>query len=271
MKFVTESRNCPLCGSSKKKLFIKEGEFRIVKCKSCRFVFLDNIPDESEIYEDYYEAKINRDDYTKFSSIPLLAEIYAINEQRLYYIRKFKLKGSILDIGCGTGLFLKTASHYGFDVYGIDVSQTAVNNAKEEFGVEADKKLISQLDPGHMKFDVITMWHVLEHLINPVDELLYVRNLLKDDGILIIEVPNLNSIKFKLSGGKWKGGNHPLYHRSFFTSRTLRKLLKRTGFHHRRRLLISYELPGRNFLYNKTKEIFNIFATDSFIDYAAKK
>lgn len=271
MKFVTDTRNCPLCNSSKKKLYIKEDDFRIVKCKKCGFVYLNNIPDESEIYEDYYEAKVNKDDYTKFSSIPHLADIYAINEQRLYYVRKYKLKGSILDIGCGTGLFLNTAMHYGFDVYGIDVSQAAVNNAKEEFGIDADKKLISQLDPEHMQFDVITMWHVLEHLIDPVSELLKVRQLLKDDGVLFIEVPNLKSIKFKLNGGKWQGGNHPLYHRSFFTPRTLRKLLKRSGFNDKTRLFISYKLPGRNLLYNKTKEIFNIFAMDAFLDYAAKK
>ena len=271
MKFVTDSRKCPLCSNEKKSLYLKEGDFKIVKCNSCAFVYLDNIPDESEIYEEYYEKPVRKDDYTKFSSIPLLADIYAINEQRLYYIRKFKLKGNILDIGCGTGLFLKTASHYGFNVYGIDVSQAAVKNAKEEFGIDADKKLISQLDPDHMKFDVITMWHVLEHLIDPVGELLKVRELLKDEGVLFIEVPNLNSIKFRLSNKKWKGGNHPLYHRSYFTPRTLRKILTRAGFGKKERLWVSYELPERNFLYNKTKEIFNIFAMDAFLDYAVKK
>lgn len=171
MKFISQTRNCPLCNADKKSPYLSEGELRLVKCNMCGFVFLDNLPDESEIYEDYFEQTIYSKDYTKFSKEKFLAEIYAINEQRLYYIRKLKIKGSILDIGCGTGLFLKTASNYGFDVTGIDVSNVAIKNAREQFGINADRKLISDLNPSDMQFDVITLWHVLEHLVNPLDDL----------------------------------------------------------------------------------------------------
>jgi len=270
MKFISQTRNCPLCNADKKSPYLSEGELRLVKCNMCGFVFLDNLPDESEIYEDYFEQTIYSKDYTKFSKEKFLAEIYAINEQRLYYIRKLKIKGSILDIGCGTGLFLKTASNYGFDVTGIDVSNVAIKNAREQFGINADRKLISDLNPSDMQFDVITLWHVLEHLVNPLDDLKKIRTMLKPDGVLFIEVPNLNSAKFRLSGRKWQGGNHPLYHRSFFTGRNLREMLLRSGFKTVKRLNISYNVPGRNFLYTKSKELFNIFAMDSFLNYIAK-
>lgn len=262
-------RNCPNCNSSEYNLYLTEGDFKIVKCSKCSLVYLLNIPDESEIYEDYYKIEFSKDDYAKDSRYPHLAEIYAINDQRLYYLKKLKIKGSLLDIGCGSGLFLKTAGDYGFNAEGIDVSQTALTFAKESFKLKVSDEKIEDLIANNKKYDFVTLWHVLEHFTNPKEELTKIKNLLNPGGILLIEVPNLNSLKFKFSKNKWKGGNHPLYHRTFFTSDSLKKTLKLAGFNKTERLKISYELPGKSALFNISKDVFNIVAMDAFLDFAA--
>jgi 2-polyprenyl-3-methyl-5-hydroxy-6-metoxy-1,4-benzoquinol methylase len=262
-------RNCPNCNSSEHTLYLTEGDFKIVKCSNCSLVYLLNIPDESEIYEDYYKIEFSKDDYSKDSKFPHLAEIYTINDQRLYYLKKLKLNGSLLDIGSGTGLFLKTARDYGYKVEGIDVSQNALAFAGESFNLNVSDEKIEDLIAQNKKYDFVTLWHVLEHFANPKEELTKIKKLLNPGGILLIEVPNLNSLKFKLAKNKWKGGNHPLYHRTFFTAETLKKTLELAGFNKTERLKISYELPGKSVLYNKSKDIFNMFAMDAFLDFAA--
>ncbi len=261
-------RNCPNCNSGEYKIYLTEGDFKIVKCSNCSLVYLLNIPDESEIYEDYYKIEFAKDDYSKDSKFPHLSEIYTINDQRLYYLRKLKLKGTLLDIGCGTGLFLQTAQNYGYEVSGIDVSQTALKFAQESFKLNVSDQKVEDLIGQGKKYDFVTLWHVLEHFTNPKEELKKIRQLLNPSGVLLIEVPNLNSIKFKLAKDKWKGGNHPLYHRTFFTADSLKKTLELAEFNKTERLKISYELPGKSGLYNKSKDIFNMFAMDAFLDFA---
>ncbi|HCN37520.1 MAG TPA: hypothetical protein DIS94_07415, partial [Bacteroidetes bacterium] len=133
---------------------------------------------------------------------PLLKEIFAINSQRKIEILKFKNSGSLLDVGCGSGLFLKSVSDV-FNVSGIDVSKKSINFAREEFGLDVSNKSLDDLISDGKKFDIITLWHVLEHFNNPVEDLKKIRNLLNENGVLIIEVPNWDSIKFQMSGKKW--------------------------------------------------------------------
>lgn len=268
---MNEIRACPNCSNKNFNLVLTEGEFKIVRCLNCSLTYLQNIPDEKNIYEEYYEIEYSANDYSGNSKMNNLREVFFINEQRLRFLKKFKSSGKLLDIGCGTGLFLKTASDNGYNVSGIDVSKKALEFAKYNFGFDVSNKSLNDLINENNKFDIISLWHVTEHFINPVEELNKVHSLLNDDGFCILEVPNLNSIKFRLSGNKWKGGNHPLYHRSFFTNKTLKDTLEKSGFKKIERLNISYDLPGKGFVYNKSKSIFNLFAMDAFLDFIVWK
>lgn len=263
-------RRCPLCDSDDYVFELKEDEFILVKCKNCSLIYLQNPPDESEIYEDYYEIEYKGIDYNETSNFPSLKEIFIINSQRKREIIKFKNSGNLLDVGCGSGLFLKTVSDV-FNVSGIDVSKRSINFARDEFGLDVSNKSLDDLILEEKKFDIITLWHVLEHFNNPVEDLKKIRNLLKETGVLIIEVPNWDSIKFQMSGKKWKGGNHPLYHRSFFTHNTLKKLFQKSGFGELKNLNLSYEIPGKNGLYNFSKKIFNKINKDAFLNFLIYK
>jgi 2-polyprenyl-3-methyl-5-hydroxy-6-metoxy-1,4-benzoquinol methylase len=131
-------------------------------------------------------------------------------------------------------------------------------------------KRVEELISENRKYDMITLWHVLEHFLEPIEELKKIKELLTPNGILLIEVPNLKSIKFRLSGNKWKGGNHPLYHRSFFTAKTLKSTLSESGFSGAERLKFTYQLSNKGYLYNMSKKVFNTLAADAFLNFTAR-
>ena len=265
-------RACPNCGNITYKEKMREKNFVIVSCIECGLVYLLNPPDEKEIYEEYYKIEFTKDDYRSDSGVEILKEIFEINSQRVKLIKALAEKPDfkLLDIGCGSGLFLKSCTDAGFRVSGIDVSENALKFARESFGLDVHNKSIGDIAGEKKMFDVITMWHVLEHILNPVEELKLIKGILNPGGLLLIEVPNFNSIKFRLSGYKWKGGNHPLYHRSFFTSKTLRDTLNKSGFANTEQLRFTYKLGTKSAIYNFSKKVFNKFSADAFLNFAAR-
>lgn len=159
-------RPCPNCQYLKDKPTYDVPPFLVVKCNHCSLVFLSNPPDETTLYESYHEnTNIGFDEYTQQSDIPYIAELYAINQQRIEWISRSQPSGMLLDIGCGRGYFLKTASDYGFEVEGVDVSETAVESVMAQFSLNATCHTLDDLIRSNKKYDMITMWHVLEHLL----------------------------------------------------------------------------------------------------------
>tara|TARA_R110002126_G_scaffold19675_2_gene73823 strand:- start:21 stop:485 length:465 start_codon:yes stop_codon:yes gene_type:complete len=147
-----------------------------------------------------------------------------------------------------------TAKEHGFDPRGIDVSNKAVTFIKDELKLTASTNTVTELD---QNFEVITLWHVLEHFLDPVAELKKVHQKLKDNGMIFGEVPNWNSIKFQLLGKKREGGNHPLYHRSFFTPKTLERTVLEAGFSSFKLFHLPYASSGKKDTYYFLKKGFN--------------
>jgi predicted TPR repeat methyltransferase len=269
---MEENRACPSCKGTRTELAYKVDEYVIIKCCTCKLVYLANPASEAALYDSYYtDLEIDPNDYRIKSSNYSLARLCSINAQRISELNKLRPEGTLLDIGCGCGFFLKTAVEAGYNAMGIDIAQNAVEFAKNILHVQADTFTIQELKNREQRYHVITLWHVLEHLANPYDAIQIIRALLTNDGICIIEVPNLQSLKFTLSMKKWSGGNHPKYHRTFFTASTLRKALETSGFSHIVRLKLSYDIPGRSFLYQGIKKSLNLVARDAFLVYAAWK
>jgi SAM-dependent methyltransferase len=227
----------------------------------CHLTFLSNPPDEKSLYDEYYS------DLAREAS----PEQGAINGQRVAIVKGFCQEGTLLDVGCGQGFFLREAARAGYIAQGIDVSRRAVEFAAGSVGVHAEQVTLDVLLARGTRFDIITLWHVLEHVLSPVEELKKVRQLLAPGGWCLVEVPNLNSLKFIFANPKWVGGNHPLYHRTFFTRSTLEDTLAKSGFTNVRRLPVSYSVPGQSVLYRQLKRISNVIAADAFLDFAAQK
>jgi SAM-dependent methyltransferase len=249
----------------------EEGQFLIVRCPSCSLLYLGNPPSEDSLYDDYYRSSDpDPGQYRSDSTDPFLREFHAINSQRVARLRSLSQAGRLLDVGCGRGQFLKTARECGYDVRGIDVSERAVAYARDHFGVKAEARSLGDVAASGERFDLVTMWHVLEHFLDPLEALGHIRRMLRPGGFCVVEVPNLRSLKFVLSRTKWEGGNHPLYHRSFFTSSSLREALVRAGYREVRRMRWSYAVPGRSGAYEGVKRVLDAAGLDAFLDFVAR-
>lgn len=231
--------SCPLCRCSRlehamkcKDFYVSGEEFELMKCTSCGFLFTQHPPVEAEIGA-YYETP----DYVSHSDTRkgLMNKIYhQVREQML--VRKAKLinqvtgktSGRLLDIGAGTGYFANTMQQQGWEVEAVEKSEQARLFAKTHFDLEIlEEGALADFDD--KAFDVITLWHVMEHLeqINETWERL--SRLLTDDGVLVVALPNCKSYDARRYGAHWAAYDVPrhLWH---FTPSTIQQFGNKHGF-----------------------------------------
>lgn len=133
-----------------------------------------------------------------------------------------------MDLGCGTGSFLLAMKRRGFKTFGVDVSKNACEIARKN-GVEVlNGKLDDQIFQARY-FDVITLWHVFEHLHNPASTLKEISRILKKDGILVIEVPNIDNFSFSLFKKYYFHLDLPR-HLHHWSPKTIEMILNKNGF-----------------------------------------
>lgn len=221
---------CILCGTGKRELLIQKESWRVYRCLQCGLGFLDPRPSGEEIvklYGQQYFAEQYDDGLD-----PETPEFRKRLNQEIHRIRLFnskKRQGSVLDIGCGNGYFLAACRNRGYEVQGIDISDWAARYATQKLGLTVVTGEIDAIGLPFQGFDVITMWHFLEHMRDPSLIVRKVRNWLKRDGLLVIDVPNYESTDARKNWRNWVGWQLP-YHFFHFTPRTLRELLKMHGF-----------------------------------------
>ncbi len=217
-----EKKKCPICSSEKMSLvfpvkdyMITKEEFNVVSCDQCGFKFTNPIPVESEIGK-YYESDV----YVSHSNTKkgLKNFIYHLVrnftlQRKIDLVSRYANGKKLLDIGSGAGYFLNKAKETGFQTLGLEPSEEVREGSMKEFGL--DVKDISELH--HLKnksIDAITMWHVLEHVYELNRDAKQMLDVLKDDGVLIVAVPNPDSWDAKFYGDHWGGWDVPrhLYH-----------------------------------------------------------
>jgi SAM-dependent methyltransferase len=137
--------------------------------------------------------------------------------------------GRLLDFGCGSGSYLTRMHQQGWQVTGVDVSQAAVRHIRTELGLPALVGSLPHPELRHATFDVITMWHSLEHVHAPVAVLREAHRLLTPGGKLLVAVPNIDSLPFRWFGSAWYGLDLPR-HLTHFAPWTLQHMLERVGF-----------------------------------------
>ncbi|HUZ08084.1 MAG TPA: methyltransferase domain-containing protein [Candidatus Paceibacterota bacterium] len=212
-------RKCPLCGKDDVSSFLQKKELALVCCKNCGMIFANPVPAEmsGEFYDNlgtpfYLSPEKLECDY---------ASVRFEREWRLF--RKFCPQGMILDVGCSTGAFLfQLKSRGNYQVTGTDISKPALDYARSR-----DLGIIGNSFPDHnfgeIRFDAITFWAVIEHLLEPEKFLRKAAMLLKSGGHCFILVPNLKSLAVRLLGAKYR------YifpqHLNYFTARTLKRFV----------------------------------------------
>ena len=223
---------CPVCGSSEIfTMFKAQGweenflccSYKILSCRSCHVSFTKpDSGDLSKLYsEGLYSNKGNR-----FAGIINLVQ-YIFQWERFRYLAKCStVEAKLLDVGCGKGRFMEYAASRGWDIYGVEPSQSSRNLAIKRVGNRVFEHIS---DIPEIKFDAITLWHVLEHVQEPVNFLLELRKYLKPDGFVLISVPNLDSLQSKIGKGLWMHLDLPR-HRFHFTPKSLQEVLSRAGY-----------------------------------------
>jgi|YNPNPStandDraft_1061719.scaffolds.fasta_scaffold56234_1 ubiquinone/menaquinone biosynthesis C-methylase UbiE len=230
--------HCNLCGSSHYKdylvrgdlnLFL-EGEFRLVQCLKCGLVYLNPRPSRSELpllYPDHYD-QFNFAIH-KYSFLSRLDHEYGLRK-RCKAVLRYRKFGRLLDVGCATGDFLNAMRQYqGWEVYGVEINESASEYARRQLGLMVKTGTLEDVDYPESYFDVVTLWHVLEHIYDPLSALKKIHRLLKPDGLLVFTTPNLESLDARLFGPFWIGYDLPR-HLQVFSYRTMRTLTDKSGF-----------------------------------------
>jgi 2-polyprenyl-3-methyl-5-hydroxy-6-metoxy-1,4-benzoquinol methylase len=205
-------------------MFTIKGEsnasFDVVKCKNCTMAYM-NPRFETEKIKEFYDKE-----YFAFQDIKNVRQIiYA--QEAVNDIKRFKNKGNLLDIGSAKGLFLMVAKNQGFNVQGLEISEYATNFTKNVFGIEIMKGTAEEESFPEKQFDIITLFDVIEHFREPKRTLIKIKAALKDDGLLVIDTPNIESIYSKFRGKNW--GGYGKFHLYYFSKTTLVKLLRDVG------------------------------------------
>lgn len=150
--------------------------------------------------------------------------------KRTRFVTQRKTGGTLLDIGCATGLFLQGMRGQGnWQVYGVEINPDVAAAARALHGLEVFAGTLEEARYPDKMFDVVTMWDVLEHLHDPAATLREIHRILKDDGMILVRVPNLASWDAKPFGRYWAGLDSPR-HLYVFSPTTLAQLLCQNGF-----------------------------------------
>lgn len=229
--------NCPNCGSNTFSPFlvcqdylVSQKNFTIQQCQQCGFRLTSPRPRKEEIAA-YYKSEqyVSHNDnsggiintaYRLVRNYTLKSKLKLINELN-------KGTGRILDVGCGTGAFLETCLKGNWQVEGMEPDEDARTITREKLKSVIQPNLESLSDT--LPFNVITLWHVLEHVPNLNEVIPQLYNLLKPEGTLLIAVPNSDSYDAQFFKEYWAAYDVPR-HLHHFTPSTIEPLFKKHGF-----------------------------------------
>jgi len=225
--------NCNLCGSDeyalvdahrKDKYCRPEVEVRAVICKHCGLVYVNPQIDESELHNlyatNYAETRHDLPDEK------VLQRMEAMAEERWKWLEKRAPMnghgGKVLDMGCSAGSLLNAFQKKGWDAYGVEPTPHYAEFARERYGLKITTGFLEEANLPSSYYDMVTLTQTLEHLADPTQALLRIRGLLKDGGLVYIDVPNIVKPKH------FRFFEAP--HLYTFSPNTMSLLLRKTGF-----------------------------------------
>jgi 2-polyprenyl-3-methyl-5-hydroxy-6-metoxy-1,4-benzoquinol methylase len=225
---------CYLCGRDDPRVMFRQEPYRVVRCQGCGLVYTLPRLAPDQLAAMYQTAYWRSDQAKEFGYTDYLAdrELYlaTYRMRREVITRRKPAPGRVLDVGSAAGYFLAVMKEVGWECHGVELSAAMAETSRTLFGltqVQSGSLLDANFRDG--TFDVVTFWDVIEHLEDPLPHLERARALLKEDGLLVIETQNVESLFARAMGRRWqhyKMAEH-LYH---FAPRTVAALLDRAGF-----------------------------------------
>jgi SAM-dependent methyltransferase len=225
---LLSNRDCPLCGYDNYIVVSEKMQHELnlhtVVCRNCSFVFTNPIPHE-ELYNRFYEVAYSKF-YGKISTPITQKVINPCIKDKIDLLSKYidVAKSSMLEIGPGNGAFLFWSSKYFKLVTGVEPSEEFVSKMKG-LNIRVLNGTIETVKLEVEKFDVVCMFHVLEHFYDPNTALQKIRHILKDGAFLVLEIPNILK-PFKSLDHYFLRYVHP----SNFSPNTVTKILVKHGF-----------------------------------------
>ncbi len=239
-KHIKLNVSCPVCDSQDYKIFLLpwidennpvklygaasgvRGTQTLVRCSSCQMIYENPRYGEEVIINGYKKSNVSGHD----SQYPM--RVKSFYKTLLKHAKFLPSAGArILDIGTAGGAFLDAATQFGYNAYGMEPSEHLVELGKAR-GLQIEQGTIDSHKFELGSFDLICMWDVIEHLVNPKAALFKIYKLLKSEGILLINYPDIGTLQAKLAGRRfwWILSVH-LHH---FTGKTIKDICDRTGF-----------------------------------------
>lgn len=255
---------CPRCETHDAKVVVRShdrllglpGEFRVLRCRRCGFLFTNPQPSDDTLARSYpsgyfpppappaprrglrarlraaalaprgYPSEVPAPRRVWLSAGHLAGRLLA---QRFLWLPPFLPGGSLVDVGCGAGSYLSEMRDLGWNVIGVEPSPVAAGLAREGLGLDVRQGSLEQVGLPDANADVAVMRMVLEHVPDPRRTLEEVSRILRPGGRLLLSVPNAGSVEAKLFGRHWFAWELPR-HLSHFTVTSLTALLRETGF-----------------------------------------
>jgi SAM-dependent methyltransferase len=229
-------RSCPLCAGGDHRLFLPitvsrgpaAGSYELRRCTACGLVFVEPRladPTLATLYDqDFYFS--TGWPYRGFAEW-IMREIQRTRRRR---VQRYVPSGSLLDVGCGDGRFVRHMAEHGWQATGVDFSAAALTLAQSRDS--AARFLYGSLfdhDFEPASVDLVTLWQVLEHIGEPREFLGRCRDLMRPGGVFVAAVPNIEGLSARLTGERWWGLDVPR-HLVHYSPRTLCHGLEEAGF-----------------------------------------
>ena len=234
-------QRCRACGLNNAEFLFQVGDNRVARCPGCTHVFLDTVH-TSESIRQMYEAYQNPGNDFYFERID--EEVTSHLDSYLNSCRAYCMTSSrvlrLLDIGCGNGALLSRAKKQGFIAEGIETCAPLAETVRKNLDCPVHTTLLSECRFSAETFDVVTMYDLIEHLQDPIQDLRRIQLWLKPGGVLFVLTPNdeallrrVARLTFHASFHRFQKPMRTLYyahHLSYFTTRSLRSLFEGIGF-----------------------------------------
>ncbi|MCI5144595.1 MAG: class I SAM-dependent methyltransferase [Candidatus Electrothrix sp. AR3] len=220
--------SCPVCGSPKRTALMQKCGIEIVQCQQCTLGYAKKIPyNTNDVYADLQYLGQAKRDYEQ--NITYRMERFA--KERVDILCKWSGRSpedcTLLDIGCGTGWFLDFCQQQGYTVSGQEFGKELAQYTAERLGTTIWSCPVTDIDQAS-RFDIITLFDVLEHTPDPVDMLYQVKRLLQPGGTSLIFVPNLHSLGSAILQEE-SALVAPAEHLLYFTKKSIQSLSEKVG------------------------------------------